>query len=550
MTFSFRKPTHKLCCANHFSIVLCVIATILLGGTSRIAALDITQQITRNDLNSALNTLDSLIDLRTDLYAKREKTLAKMSKMEGLSKTDSIKRLIALADNYYSYCSRYALTHANKAEQLARQIHNDSLAVDASFLTTRVLARTKLVKETIDRLALTDTTALSAAQLAGFYKNAAIAYASIMLGLTEFPIVMESYRPQLDFYYKKTMANKFSPDQQNELKLLEAVYFFLSGDNYASADLARSVLSATTPENLLYGEAAQLLARCYQARGGELEQSYYLTLAAISAVKRADRESLALSELGNFIFNDPKLSGKAHNYLQTAIEYAPHHKQVNRADILIESIANLEKGYQKRWQSNVRLFWFLIAVILLSSVLLALLLVRNRRNYKRLHDEKELVASANNNKEVFMKNFLEMCVLSTERMSDFCRLASRKITAKQIDELYEIIHSGRIMDAQRKEFLRLFDKSFLQAFPTFIDELNLLLRPEERYVFAENQEHLPPELRVYAMVRLGIDDVSRMAKSMGYSTNTVYVYRGKVKAKAINKQTFDADSRLFHLKIR
>ena len=140
-----------------------------------------------------------------------------------------------------------------------------------------------------------------------------------------------------------------------------------------------------------------------------------------------------------------------------------------------------------------------------------------------------------------MKNFLEMCVLSTERMNDFCRLASRKITAKQIEDLYQIIHSGRIMDAQRKEFLRLFDKSFLQAFPTFIDELNLLLRPDEQYSLADGQEHLPPELRVYAMIRLGIDDVSRMAKSMGYSTNTVYVYRGKVKSKAINKQTFDAD---------
>ena len=97
------------------------------------------------------------------------------------------------------------------------------------------------------------------------------------------------------------------------------------------------------------------------------------------------------------------------------------------------------------------------------------------------------------------------------------------------------------MDEQRKEFLRLFDRSFFLAFPTFVDELNQLLRPEEQYTISADQMRLPPELRVYAMIRLGITNVSRMAKAMGYSTNTLYVYRGKVKAKAANKQTFESD---------
>lgn len=516
------------------SFVIAVIVPLTAMGR------DVSQQITDSSLNQALSRLDSLLEQRSSFFKIRENSFRQKKNITCRNTVDSVSALLSLADDYSSYCSAYAIKYANSAMITAQSNGLDSLAAEASFILIRMLPQTRLVHEAIHLIEKYDSTAMPQKMNRKFNLNAATAYATILYNYTEYPELAGLYKPYWDIYFSRLNASPGETDPEI-MKLLQAKDYYFNGDYYASADLARNVLEHTDAANPVYAEAAKILARCYYLRNGKTEQAYYLTLAAISTVVRADRESLALSELGNLIYSDKRLTERADNYLAAAIFYVPLHKAVNRTDILLESITNLENGYHRKWVRNMILFWSMLGIILLSVAMLVMMLIRNRRNYKRLLWEKELVANANNNKETFMKNFLEMCVLSTERMNDFCRLASRKITAKQIEDLYQIIHSGRIMDAQRKEFLRLFDKSFLQAFPTFIDELNLLLRPDEQYSLADGQEHLPPELRVYAMIRLGIDDVSRMAKSMGYSTNTVYVYRGKVKSKAINKQTFDAD---------
>lgn len=354
-----------------------------------------------------------------------------------------------------------------------------------------------------------------------------------------YPDIQKEYDDDWKFYYER--AIKSCNDNALVTKLLQAKYFFIIGNYHASADAARTILNKSACSNALYGEAAQILARCYKARGKALEQTYYQTLAAISAVTRADRESMALNLLGNIICADKRYAQRAHNYLSAAIEFSPYRSNPMQTDILLSTINNVNLGYREKWNNNMILFWSLLVFVLLAMVLLAALLAHNKRNLEHIKKEKDIASQANSHKEMFMKNFLEMCVLSTERMNDLCRYALRKITAKQIDDLYQYIRSGRIMDEQRKEFLRLFDKSFFLAFPSFVDELNRLLRPEEQYIVDTDQMRLPPELRVYAMIRLGITNVSRMAKAMGYSTNTLYVYRGKVKAKAVNKQTFDSD---------
>ena len=477
---------------------------------------DVSQQITASDINTVLNRLDSLVAKQKLIYEKREKKITEMETIHQVECTDSIKAYLALADSMRTYCIRYSLKYATQADKMAKK-------------------QTGIIKELSQILNDTDISKLTNKQLSEFYINAAIAYAHIMDIYAVYHDVQKEYKTDWMYYYDK--AIDVCSNDILLTKYLQTKYFFIVGDYYASADAARSILSKVPCSNELYGEAAQILARCYQARGKTLEQTYYQALAAISSVTRADRENMAL----NLICSDKRHMQRAHSYLASAIEFSPYRSNPAQTDILLNSINNINLGYRVKWNNNMLLFWSLMVFVLLSLVLLAALLARNKRNLDHIKKEKDLATRANSNKESFMKNFLEMCVLSTERMNDLCRFSLRKITAKQIDDLYQYIRSGRIMDEQRKEFLRLFDKSFFLAFPTFVDELNQLLRPEEQYTISADQMRLPPELRVYAMIRLGITNVSRMAKAMGYSTNTLYVYRGKVKAKAANKQTFESD---------
>ena len=500
---------------------------------------DVSQQITASDINTVLNRLDSLVAKQKLIYEKREKKITEMETIHQVECTDSIKAYLALADSMRTYCIRYSLKYATQADKMAKKQKNDSLATEAAISLLKIYPKTGLIKELSQILNDTDISKLTNKQLSEFYINAAIAYAHIMDIYAVYHDVQKEYKTDWMYYYDK--AIDVCSNDILLTKNLQTKYFFIVGDYYASADAARSILSKVPCSNELYGEAAQILARCYQARGKTLEQTYYQALAAISSVTRADRENMALNLLGNLICSDKRHMQRAHSYLASAIEFSPYRSNPAQTDILLNSINNINLGYREKWNNNMLLFWSLMVFVLLSLVLLAALLARNKRNLDHIKKEKDLATRANSNKESFMKNFLEMCVLSTERMNDLCRFSLRKITAKQIDDLYQYIRSGRIMDEQRKEFLRLFDKSFFLAFPTFVDELNQLLRPEEQYTISADQMRLPPELRVYAMIRLGITNVSRMAKAMGYSTNTLYVYRGKVKAKAANKQTFESD---------
>lgn len=157
----------------------------------------------------------------------------------------------------------------------------------------------------------------------------------------------------------------------------------------------------------------------------------------------------------------------------------------------------------------------------------------------RLSRERHLVIEANNAKETFLQNFLELGIVSAKRLVSFRKLVNRKVAAGQYSDLYETSKSTRIIDEQRKQFLTIFDASLLSIYPTFIDEINRLLRPDERYDLHDN--HLPSELRVIALVRLGVDDVNQIAEALTFSVGTVYAYKAKVRNKAINRDTFDSD---------
>lgn len=127
-----------------------------------------------------------------------------------------------------------------------------------------------------------------------------------------------------------------------------------------------------------------------------------------------------------------------------------------------------------------------------------------------------------------------------EGLEEFNRITRRKLAAGQVDDLLNIIKSGKMIDEQRKKFDDIFDDAFLAIYPTFINDVNALLAPEKRVV-TPAKNVLTTELRVLAFTRLGVDDTAQVARFLGVTLNTVYTYRNKLRNKAIRRDTFDAD---------
>ena len=127
-----------------------------------------------------------------------------------------------------------------------------------------------------------------------------------------------------------------------------------------------------------------------------------------------------------------------------------------------------------------------------------------------------------------------------DRLDNFSKLVTRKITAGQVEELLKMAKTNKFTEGQHQQFYDNFDATFLYIYPSFIDEFNKLLLPGEQIIVKE-PGHLTTELRIFAFLRMGIEDSNKIAGFLNYSVNTIYTYRNKIKNKAKNRDTFEKD---------
>ena len=117
------------------------------------------------------------------------------------------------------------------------------------------------------------------------------------------------------------------------------------------------------------------------------------------------------------------------------------------------------------------------------------------------------------------------------------KLVDRKISSGQASELLKTIKSGKIGEGENEDFYKEIDSVVLTLYPDFVEKVNELLEPAERVRLKGGQ--LTPELRIYAFVRLGVSESTRIAKILNYSVNTVYAYRNRMRNRAIDREHFE-----------
>ena len=132
---------------------------------------------------------------------------------------------------------------------------------------------------------------------------------------------------------------------------------------------------------------------------------------------------------------------------------------------------------------------------------------------------------------MYIARYLDRCVGYLEKLEQYRRSLEKLAMASKIDELFKTIRSEQFIRDERKNFYNEFDKSFLDLFPNFIHDFNELLTDEGK-IYPKQGELLNTELRIFALIRLGVTDANRIAHFLGYSLATVYNYRSKIRNKA------------------
>jgi hypothetical protein len=329
-------------------------------------------------------------------------------------------------------------------------------------------------------------------------------------------------------------------DTTSEKYLLNLGEYYFNIREYAhSKDVLLNLLKRIDCNNPHYAIATHILASIAMHRGDRNEYIYYLAQSSLSDVRHATLEVTSLQELAGVLYEAGD-KNRAHNYISEALSNAVESRASVRMMQTSELLQMVEEDHNNQiaqWRSRMY-----VAISVLAMVMMALLvaLFFLRRQLNRVARMKQELQDANSTKDIYISQFLQLCSIYMDKLKQFCKLANRKISAGQVDELYKITKSGKFVEEQSAEFYRVFDDAFLHIYPSFVVKVNELLRPDEQIVLAEG-EMLNSDLRILAFLRLGIDDTTRVAQILNFSVNTIYAYRNRIRNRAINRDTFEKD---------
>jgi len=273
-----------------------------------------------------------------------------------------------------------------------------------------------------------------------------------------------------------------------------------------------------------------------------------LILSSIYDIKASIKEYISLWQLAEILFEEGDID-RSYRYMKTSLQDASTSNIRLRANTISNIYPLIESTYQAKVEKQQKqIFSALIIISFLLIILLFLFWILYRHTIKLKLIRKELkkrnehlkelnisLIDSSLIKEEYIGKYMEQSLLYLEKIEQYRRMIRKKIEKSTKGEVLQELKSTNIVDEELASFLQEFDKTFLSLFPDFVDEYNSLLIPEERST-PKNKGELDTELRVYALIRLGITDSDKIARFLGYSLSTIYNYRTKARNKYLGKR--------------
>lgn len=354
------------------------------------------------------------------------------------------------------------------------------------------------------------------------------------------PHVKQTYLKKTELYRDSLL--KILPQGSNR-NIVLAEKMILNGQ----ADQAIPILNKVLTSSLGMQEKAYAyytLSLAYEAKKDTDMEIYYLAQTALIDLNASVREYAALQKLARLVYQqgDPE---RAYNYVSCSMKDAVACNARLRFLEVTEFYPIINKAYSDKKAQEKRLGRILtlsITGLAVCLILLAFYLYHGLRKLSLMRknlskSNKELVAlnqqlqQTGKIKEVYIARYLDRCVSYLDKLEQYRRSLEKLAMASRIEDLFKAIRSADFLREERKNFYNEFDKSFLELFPNFIRDFNNLLN-EDGKIEPKPGEILNTELRIFALIRLGVTDANRIAHFLGYSLATVYNYRSKIRNKA------------------
>lgn len=498
-------------------------------------------------LDSLLAILDATIQNKNNFEERKEAVIRGLKQQ--YDKSGSVEQkfwvLGKLFDEYDNYQTDSAYSVVEARMDLANQLGDRQWKALAYMNLADVYRTTGLYKEALETLQMIKANDWHTIDRDYYYHI----YHSLYVLMSDYSVLDADKRKynKLVLDYKDSLLLVLDPEGLS-YALVESTRYNMFGE----FDKALDVLNVAIDK--FGGDSPMLnytLSDIFLHKGDIEKQKYYLTLSAIGDLESSIKEYLSLHMLASILYREGDLN-RAYFYMKCALDDAVFSNsrlrtlQVSQMLPLITNAHDL-KNVQERKAMLIAISIIGVLVLVLLTTLYFIYrqlkqLSKIKEAEKKMNGELALMndtlshvnrqlEEANHVKVEYISYLFNVCSTYISKLEDFRLLVKRNIQTNQVKQLAKTVSSSSLVSDELKEFYKNFDLIFLKIFPSFIDEFNELLIEGEQITPKEG-DLLTSELRIYALIRLGITDSVKIADFLHYSTQTIYNYRQKVRNKA------------------
>ena len=445
-----------------------------------------------------------------------------------------------LYEKYYPFKNDSAVFYLRECIDLAKRMNQPEKVDLCSSLMALRCSNTGMYDEALNILS-------EVKDHSGTYYRAYAHVYNELAYYTHLDEIREKYREKAD-YYEGLMLQTLPPTD-DAVMLAREMRLLNNQQLEESMKVNDEWLAMTERGSHRYALVALYRYLEFKAQEDSVQMMYWLAESALSDVRNGVMDQGSMWEIANQLMLQGDVD-RSYRYINFTSECASIYGSRQRSwqiAPLLSSIANQYKEANEQATNKLRLM--LVAISVLALCLIGTLFYVNSQR-KRLSEANHQLSmlnaqlyESNKVKEEYVGRFLRLCSLYIDKMDNFRKRINKMVKNRAYEDLYLVTRGQEFKDKELEELYESFDAAFLHLFPTFVEQFNALLVPEERVTLQKN-ERMNTILRIFALIRLGVEDSGKIAEFLHYSVNTIYNYRARVKNAALgNREDFERQVR-------
>ena len=497
---------------------------------------------------SALSIADEIEQLEVSLKNKSVYEAQKLQRIDSICNDNNQTSQYAVYQKYISLYEEYKLfqydsahNYAQLSLQLAQRLNNADYVVESHCAVVFCLMSAGLYKEGMEELESVDVSCASVEYRKKFFSMASRFYYD-MADYNHSAPYQQKYQTQGGVYTDSLL--RYLEPQSAEWLYANALRLMKEYKNDESIYLFRQLLKDPNIDIHTKAIVTSCLGWISIVQGERSHAITYLAQAAIADNETATKETTALCVLANMLYEDGDIERATH-FVQLALDdanfYGARQRKIQVGDIL--PIIEQDRFNTIKNERNALKIAFIAAIFTIVSLLIGTYIIR--KQMKKLEQARQLIEQRNQELQTANTQLCEANAIKDEyigqsfylnaeyinKVEKLYKTIDHKIMAKQYADLHYSLKESELM-TERKSMFADFDETFLKLFPNFVSEYNQLFAEKDRKL-PDEPKALTNEMRIYALIRLGISDSERIAKFLSYSVHTINTYKTRIKNKSV-----------------